>query len=77
MNELNTKVGTHDEVDAFGNKKTDVPGLGVKKEQLTFKKDNVTGIATVGVEYSRTFQLKPFKKWKTIHFQVYKSKPFH
>lgn len=68
--ELN-RIGQHDETDATGLKKV-VKGLGITDEMVTWKTDNVTGISTVGVEYSRTFQLKPLKKWKTLQFSVFK-----
>lgn len=65
------ELGEHEEVDATG-KRTLKKGLGVTKEQITMKKDPYSGVVTVGVEYDRTFQLKPLKKWKTIHFRVFK-----
>lgn len=74
VNELN-RIGDHVENDEFGNPKK-VPGLGITPENITMEYDSVQSIARVGVEYDRTFQLYPFKKWKTIHFSVFKEQPF-
>jgi hypothetical protein len=74
LNALN-QIGSHEETDPSG-KRVEKRGLGVTKENITFKKDQVTGIATVGVTYSRTFQLKPLQKWKTLNFTVMKESPF-
>lgn len=74
VNRLN-EIGEHEAVDAFGNK-TIKRGLGITKDQITMRRDNVTNIATVGVEYSRTFQLKPLKKWKTLQFRAFKETAF-
>ena len=74
INELN-QIGKHEQTDQFGNKKV-VKGLGITPEMITMQHDQVQGIARVGVEWDRTFQLYPFKKWKTIHFSVVREQAF-
>jgi hypothetical protein len=68
---INT-AGTHDEDDGFGNIKTDVPGLGIKKEDVTVTRDDVKQTIRIEVVYTRKVPLKPFKKVELKRFRVVK-----
>ena len=50
-------------------------GLGVKDEQVTLQKDDVTNLITVTVEYTREIELKPFDKVEFKQFYFSYSTP--
>lgn len=71
----NEKIGKHVETDRFGNTSIK-PGMGFKKENVTITRDTVKKMVRIEIKYSRTFQLKPLKKWKTLDFDIVKEGPY-
>lgn len=72
---LNDKtLGWHMAEDESGNL-VRKPGLGIKDEQITLVRDEVTNLYTVTVEYDRLIFLKPFNKQELKHFVATYSGP--
>jgi hypothetical protein len=68
------KFGTHKEYDNFGQMQ-ELPGLGLKDEQILIERDTVNKTVTITVEYEREIELKPLKRSKTLRFIETKSGP--
>ena len=75
MNKLNDNtLGWHYEIDE-ANVLVRKPGLGIKDEQLTIDKNDVTDMITVSIEYDRVVELKPLEKEEIKHFYFSKTGP--
>ena len=67
-------LGDHEEDDGYGTIKT-VGGLGIKEENVTILRDEVTKRISIVVEYERKVLLRPTSKVKFVKFRVVKEGP--
>jgi hypothetical protein len=70
------KMGTHMERDQFGVER-EVPGLGLRDDQIVIERNTVTNTVRITVEYEREIELKPFKRTKVIRFREEKEGPLN
>lgn len=69
-----SQVGNHEEDDGFGTI-TVKPGLGLKEENLTITRDDVSKTIKIVVEYKRKVVMKPMAKIKWVPFRVVREGP--
>ncbi len=67
-------LGSHEQDDGYGTITT-VGGLGLKDENITIVRDEVTKRISIVVEYQRKVNLKPMSKVKYVKFRVVKEGP--
>ncbi len=65
-------LGVHEEDDGYGTIKEDVPGIGMKRENVSITRDEVRKTIRIAVEYQRKVKLKPTSKVKYVKFKVVK-----
>ncbi|MBI3183087.1 MAG: hypothetical protein HYZ28_13195 [Myxococcales bacterium] len=70
-----SQLGNHREDDGYGNVKV-VGGLGIKPEQITIERNEVTRRIRIQVEYAREVVLKPTSRVRTVRFRPQKEAPF-